>query len=1006
MKVYNSYDINALLDSVSLEDIKSPFDETIIVYQNYSLRNAITLKLVENHKAIANVHYMTFGGKFFQHIAQDFGIKGNINADTTIDVFKQLATDEFKQKFSEISDYYEKDGEYSFVKHYQLAAELSQLFDNYEVYCSEMTNSWLDGKSFCKEQPSKDLEAWQMYLYRQKGSSQRNEFMKSLQNIKAQDSKIKHIHFFANSVLSEQQIKIIKSIANSYNVSIYNYLPINEESKYSAILGLNQYKQEFGVTPQFLPSKEPKTETQTLFAGFKNKMNGQEENSIQKEEISSVQLHSNYSEYREIEGLYDYIVELLEIPLKNGEAGKYEYKPEDIVVVSPQIEKYESYINAVFSNGIKKGKLNYAINGLPITFTDKIQQFLLHFLQLKKESITINDILELTGLKAVRDKYLLSDRQAIKEILQAVNFRFGFEGNLEQETHYFAWEQAKEQLLYGVVARDMNLEIAGFDDLNMFPYVCAESTEQRNLVLSLVTFVDTLFKKLEGLEQSKSIEDWTEMLKEIVFDFFEDDEDHSKQYERFVELCDDIKEYSNEKVSANDVRFLIENKQNSSLKYTSEDFGKILFSDIKSVSKRPYKIVCFIGMNEGDFPRKDSQSQIDIMQVESIGNPRSTEAFDTLAFYERLMCTSDFVYFSYIGRQITTNKKLNSSSLVRNVIDECSEIQQIQTIQHPKESFSKKYYSEDFPQLKTYRNNAKAEFKLEFSEKTDVKKTRVSLTELLRFFNAPAKAYLKEKLKVNTFDSYKSVEQNECIEIQSRLESWAVENAMMQGKETQELKRKGIIPLSEMGEREFETTGKKLSDLKKAILNKIEGHTEKHYDFFSANINGIQIYEENLKVLEKDNDILICAYSLKNKKEDLGKDLIQFYITTAFYKTVLTKKNIQSCFIYVDGKGNCCEEKFTIKDSELYLKHLLKCYLSDFPIPFSPQESYAVFLDESVYDAKFKIKKEFGKGITPYNEYLRLFLQEDEIKEEANKIFTKDNVIGYAKEIFNYEKGE
>jgi exodeoxyribonuclease V gamma subunit len=63
---------------------------------------------------------------------------------------------------------------------------------------------------------------------------------------------------------------------------------------------------------------------------------------------NSIQIKSNYTEAREVEVLYDYLVNLIDIVYEGS------LQPHDVVVMLPDVEKYLPFIKAVFDHSPKK----------------------------------------------------------------------------------------------------------------------------------------------------------------------------------------------------------------------------------------------------------------------------------------------------------------------------------------------------------------------------------------------------------------------------------------------------------------------------------------------------------------------------------------------------------------------------------------------------------------------------------------------------------------------------
>ena len=70
----------------------------------------------------------------------------------------------------------------------------------------------------------------------------------------------------------------------------------------------------------------------------------------------------------------------------------------------------------------------------------------------------------------------------------------------------------------------------------------------------------------------------------------------------------------------------------------------------------PFKVVCLLGMNDGEYPRQVPSSGFDLMQKTKprLGD-RSRREDDRYLFLEAILSVRERLYVSYIGRNATDN---------------------------------------------------------------------------------------------------------------------------------------------------------------------------------------------------------------------------------------------------------------------------------------------------------------------------------------------------------------
>src|SRR5699024_5593494 len=111
----------------------------------------------------------------------------------------------------------------------------------------------------------------------------------------------------------------------------------------------------------------------------------------------SIQVHRTYSPMREVEALYDQILHQLE--------GNPDLEPEDIVVMTPNIESYAPFINAVFGSAPAHRYLPYSISDVSIKETETIFTTLLQLLALPDSAFKASDLLLLLQMPEIMEKF-------------------------------------------------------------------------------------------------------------------------------------------------------------------------------------------------------------------------------------------------------------------------------------------------------------------------------------------------------------------------------------------------------------------------------------------------------------------------------------------------------------------------------------------------------------------------------------------------------------------------
>ncbi len=122
----------------------------------------------------------------------------------------------------------------------------------------------------------------------------------------------------------------------------------------------------------------------------------------------------------------------------------------------------------------------------------------------------------------------------------------------------------------------------------------------------------------------------------------------------------------------------------------------VQFATLMPMRSIPFKRVCLLGMNDGQYPRRQPVSDFDLMRWPGMRRPgdRSRREDDRFLFLEALLCAREQVYISWQGWQTTDQSELYPSVLVGQLIDhlDAAHAEPIAVREAPMQSFSRQYF--------------------------------------------------------------------------------------------------------------------------------------------------------------------------------------------------------------------------------------------------------------------------------------------------------------------------
>ncbi|MEG1771380.1 MAG: exodeoxyribonuclease V subunit gamma, partial [Comamonas sp.] len=195
--------------------------------------------------------------------------------------------------------------------------------------------------------------------------------------------------------------------------------------------------------------------------------------------------------------------------------------------------------------------------------------------------------------------------------------------------------------------------------------------------------------------------------------------------------------------------------------------GGVTFCTLMPMRAIPFEVVCLLGMNDGDYPRRAMRSDFDLMALPGQLRPgdRARRDDDRQLMLEALLSARRMLYISWAGRSVRDNSEQPPSVLVSQLRDylaagwqgEEGDLLAQRTFHHPLQPFSRRYFSPDST-LRTYAREWRAAHLLRADDPAtavpalaafvpDIE-VPLTLSQLHGFVRHPAQAFFRHRLNV------------------------------------------------------------------------------------------------------------------------------------------------------------------------------------------------------------------------------------------------------------------
>ncbi|MCG5539855.1 MULTISPECIES: exodeoxyribonuclease V subunit gamma [unclassified Halorhodospira] len=425
-------------------------------------------------------------------------------------------------------------------------------------------------------------------------------------------------------------------------------------------------------------------------------------------EDASLQFHLAHSAQREVEVLHDRLLAAF--------SEDASLRPRDVIVMVPDIDAYAPHIEAVFGR-FDAGDARH----IPYTVADQGERGLdplliavEQLLSLPESRCGLSDLLDLLEAPALRRRFGITeaDLATLHGWAEEAGVRWGLNRDqraglqLPQGLEQNTWRFGLRRMLLGYAVG------AGEAWSGVEPYA-----QVGGLDAALVGRLERLVGALEAtwgeLRAEATPQQWGERLQRLLETYFEPSgEAESLTLER---LRDALEKWQRDCESGAFAEPLPLNVVREHWLQALEDtrlsqrflVGAVNFCTLMPMRAIPFRHVCLLGMNDGDYPRSPTPLDFDLMADDYRPGDRSRREDDRYLFLEALLSARDRLYISWIGRSVRDNEPRPPSVLVGQLRDHLAAgwrladdehgggLLEALTVEHPLQPFSRQNFQTD-----------------------------------------------------------------------------------------------------------------------------------------------------------------------------------------------------------------------------------------------------------------------------------------------------------------------
>jgi exodeoxyribonuclease V gamma subunit len=416
----------------------------------------------------------------------------------------------------------------------------------------------------------------------------------------------------------------------------------------------------------------------------------------------SLELHLCHSRTRELEVLQDRLLALF--------AGPDAPRPDEILVVTPDLEATAPAIDAIFGTAPRERHIPYAITGRARSRVNAPARAWLQLLALPASRCGVTEVYGLLQQDCVARRFGLG-AEALERVhhwLRDAGVHWGLDaahraalGLSATAPHSLA--DGLDRLMLGYALPDE----VGSPFAERLPAGGAEGAE--------AAWLGTLGRYAERLDRLRRATaaplppaQWPRLLGEALDDFIAPADD---ELEDLRELRDALQRLAaqwqhggrQEPIALDAVRLALEQLLDDPAR-GGVPGGSVTFSSMHSLRSLPYRVVCCIGLDDGAFPGAGRSPEFDLMAISPRLGDRQRRIDDRNLFLDLLLAAQDVLHLSCVGRSVRDNAALPPSVLVSELLDavtpwfaDAAAALRRLVVEHPLQAFAERAFSVDSP---------------------------------------------------------------------------------------------------------------------------------------------------------------------------------------------------------------------------------------------------------------------------------------------------------------------
>ncbi len=502
--------------------------------------------------------------------------------------------------------------------------------------------------------------------------------------------------------------------------------------------------------------------------------------------------------------------------------------PEDILILTPDLDQYGAAIEAVFGAAPARRFIPCALSDRGSLAETRVARTLRRLIEVASGRLEAEAMLALLDLPLVRARFGIEADEIgiIRNWMTGLGIRWGIDGankaaiGLPPERST-TWQAGFDRLILGAALGGGEAPAEVFRDVVPFDDIEGAGTD---LAGRFAAFARRMFALADMLRAPRRVGAWSDGLASALEDFLalevEDEQDAIALRRQIITLA----QFSADARFGEPVMFqpfwtvfmrAIECEPSRGRIRA----GGVAIGDLSMGGVVPARVVCLVGLNDELFPRRGAARDFDLMeQHPAPGDPRRRDE-DRYAFLMALCAAREHLIITFTGRDARTDTSRPPSVVVTELLDAIRGCARSTThgglpgqliVEHPLQPFSARYggslvtYGEEWHPRVTHapRPFSDGAFAADLTSQKSI-----TLDELTRFWTNPSDYFLRGRMGIALARAEEALAEHEPFGLKQR-DAYLARHALVEGALSNQsvslirarMQADAILPAGEFGE--------------------------------------------------------------------------------------------------------------------------------------------------------------------------------------------------------------